>query len=53
MRTRLPPQVVAVVGNSWSGLSRWGQEITVKVYGVAVMMPQGYSRVPNSLIECK
>lgn len=28
-------------GNSWSGLLCWGQEITVKVYGVAVMMPQG------------
>lgn len=28
-------------GNSRFGLTCWGREITVKVYGVAVMMPQG------------
>jgi len=38
-------------GNSWSDLLRLGREATVKVYGVAVAMPQGYSRVPNPLIE--
>lgn len=53
VRTRLLPPVVGVTGNFWSGLSRWGQKIMVKVYGVAMMMPQGYSRVPNSPIECK
>lgn len=41
VRTRSLPQVVGVMGNSWPGLPRWGQEITVKVYGVAVVMPQG------------
>ena len=38
-------------GNSWSDLLRLGWEVTVKVYGVAVAMPQGYSRVPNPSIE--
>jgi hypothetical protein len=28
-------------GNSWSGLECWGWEAMVKVYGVAVAMPQG------------
>jgi hypothetical protein len=28
-------------GNSWSGIARMGWEATVKVYGVAVAMPQG------------
>ena len=28
-------------GNSWSGIALWGREATVKVYGVAVAMPQG------------
>ncbi len=41
------------MGNSWPDFICWGQEITVKVYGVAVMMPQVYSRVSNPLIECK
>jgi len=34
-------------GNSRLDLCRLGLEATVKVYGVAVAMPQGYSRVPN------
>jgi hypothetical protein len=29
------------VGNFWSGLARLGWEAMVKVYGVAVAMPQG------------
>ena len=29
------------VGNSWLGLLRSGREAMVKVYGVAVAMPQG------------
>jgi hypothetical protein len=33
--------------NSGQGFSSLGLEVTVKVYGVAVTMPQGYSRVPN------
>jgi hypothetical protein len=33
------PRLVA--GNSWSGLNRLGQEVMVKVYGVAVTKPQG------------
>lgn len=41
VRTRQPLNFFGAVGNSWSGLLCWGQEITVKVYGVAVMMPQG------------
>jgi len=28
-------------GNSWFGVARLGWEATVKVYGVAVAMPQG------------
>ena len=28
-------------GNFWSGISSLGWEATVKVYGVAVAMPQG------------
>ena len=28
-------------GNSWSGVALWDREVTVKVYGVAVAMPQG------------
>ena len=28
-------------GNFWSGFALWGREATVKVYGVAVAMPQG------------
>lgn len=32
-------------GNSRFGLNGWGLEVTVKDYGVAVAMPQGYSRV--------
>ena len=28
-------------GNSWSGIALLGWEATVKVYGVAVAMPQG------------
>ena len=35
-------------GNSWSGLVGLGWEVTVKVYGVAVTMPRGQSRVPHS-----
>jgi hypothetical protein len=35
--------------NSRPGLS--GREATVKVYGVIVAMPQGYSREPNSSTE--
>lgn len=46
-------QLYGWLGNSWSGLPRRGQEITANVYGVVVMMSQGHSRVPNSLIECK
>lgn len=37
-------------GNFGFGLNRLGPEVTVKVYGVAVAMPQGYSRVPNPSI---
>lgn len=37
-------------GNSGFGLNRLGSEATVKGYGVAVAMPQGYSRVPNPSI---
>lgn len=36
MRTRSLPQVLGVAGNSWSGLPRWGQDITANVYGIAV-----------------
>ena len=32
---------VSGVENSWSGIARMGWEATVKVYGVAVAMPQG------------
>jgi hypothetical protein len=28
-------------GNSWEGATGWAWEVTVKVYGVAVTMPQG------------
>jgi hypothetical protein len=28
-------------GNSWFGIALWDREATVKVYGVAVAMPQG------------
>jgi hypothetical protein len=37
--------------NSRPGLSGLGREATVKVYGVIVAMPQGYSREPNSSTE--
>lgn len=37
------------VGNSWSGLGDLGWEAMVKVYGVAMARPQGYSRVPHPL----
>ena len=36
-------------GNSWLGLRSSGREAMVKVYGVVMAMPQGYSRVPNPL----
>jgi hypothetical protein len=36
-------------GNFRLGLFRLGLEATVKVYGVAVAMPQGQSRMPNPL----
>ena len=35
------------VGNSRLGLLHSVREAVVKVYGVAVTMPQGYSRVPT------
>jgi hypothetical protein len=38
-------------GNSWSGIDSLGWEAAVKVYGVAVAMPQGSSRMPNSSTE--
>jgi hypothetical protein len=34
-----------------AGIFEPGREATVKVYGVAVAMPQGYSRVPHSSTE--
>jgi hypothetical protein len=40
--------VVKRGGNFWSGVTGWGWEVTVKVCGVAVTMPQGQSRVPIS-----
>ena len=44
---------LGVVGNSRLGLLRSVREAMVKVYGVAVARPQGYSRVPNPLIGCQ
>jgi hypothetical protein len=38
-------------GNSRSGIRSLGWEATVKDYGVAVAMPQGSSRMPNSSTE--
>ena len=38
------------VGNFRFGVTGWGREVMVKVYGVAVTMPQGQSRVPTPLI---
>jgi len=35
------------VGNSRQGLWSLGWETMGKVYGVAMVRPQGYSRVPN------
>ena len=32
----------------WAGLWSLGLEATVNVYGVAVAMPQGHSRMPSS-----
>ena len=37
VRTRLRFEV----GNSLPGIARWGGEAMVKVYGVAMAMPQG------------
>lgn len=37
------------VGYSRLGLWNLGREAMVKVYGVAMAMPQGYSRVPHPL----
>ena len=34
-------------GNSRPGVTNWGREVMVKVYGVAMTMPQGQSRVPH------
>jgi hypothetical protein len=42
-------RIVAVGGGNFRpGLTGWGREVTVKVCGVAVTMPQGQSRVPTS-----
>src|SRR5688500_5473714 len=38
-------------GNSWSGIDSLCWEATAKDYGVAVAMPQGSSRMPNSSTE--
>jgi hypothetical protein len=43
----VPTVAVRGGGNFRSGFTCWGREVTVKVYGVAVTMPQGQSRVPN------
>lgn len=43
--------VVGWSGNSWEGLACLAWEVTVKVYGVAVTMPQGQSRAPRPSIE--
>jgi hypothetical protein len=45
------PLALMRAGNSRSGLVGLGWEATVNVYGVAVAMPQGYSRVPNPSTE--
>jgi hypothetical protein len=44
-------QAAVGVGNSWDGIGTRVWEVTVKVYGVAVTMPQEQSQAPHPLIE--
>jgi len=40
-----------VAGNCPGQLACWAWQVVVKVYGVATMMPQEQSRVPNLSTE--
>ena len=53
LRCALRSNVWCGSGNSWEGSACLAWEVMVKVYGVAMTMPQGYSRVPDPSIECQ
>jgi hypothetical protein len=48
-----PMHEVGGSGNSQEGSACLVWEVMVKGYGVAMTMPQGYSRVPDPSIECQ